>query len=71
MTQATSIAARVSAFPGFTPIKHLIRLAFQVRRERLDLGRLTPEQLRDIGLMPDQAEHETGRAFWDLPASRR
>lgn len=34
------------------------------RRSRLALERLTPQQLRDIGLTPGAAEAEAARPFW-------
>lgn len=44
-----------------------IRLWLQISRERRALTRLTPEQLRDIGLDEDAAIAEASRAFWDAP----
>ncbi|MEM7439590.1 MAG: DUF1127 domain-containing protein [Pseudomonadota bacterium] len=39
----------------------------RLRRERLHLSRLTPDQLCDIGLKKSQAEAEARRASWDAP----
>ena len=35
------------------------------RRQRRDLLELTPEQLRDIGVTPQEARREAARPFWD------
>ncbi len=41
-----------------------------VARERSRLGRLTTEQLRDMGIDMEAARREAARPFWDLPAGR-
>ena len=38
-----------------------------IRRERLRLSEMTPEQLNDIGVTPEQARREASRAAWDAP----
>lgn len=38
---------------------------FEVRRSRNALLELTDEQLRDIGLNPDEAAREAKRPIWD------
>lgn len=48
----------------------LVRLAWQVRRERDQLARLTPEQLADIGIHPTVADLEVNRELFDLPKHR-
>ncbi len=42
-------------------------LAREVRRQRRALADLTPEQLQDVGLTPDQARREAQRLVWDVP----
>ena len=39
----------------------------ELRRQRRALARLTPAQLRDIGLDSEAAAAEAARAFWDAP----
>ena len=43
----------------------------EVARQRKALARLTPEQLRDIGLDGDLARNEADRPFWDAPQGWR
>ncbi|MBU4530390.1 MAG: DUF1127 domain-containing protein [Hoeflea sp.] len=38
---------------------------FEVQRTRRALQRLTDEELRDIGLRPDEAAREAKRPIWD------
>ena len=43
-------------------------------KERAELSKLTSQQLKDIGITPDQAQKEAARPAWDLPenwAARR
>ncbi|MFN3525704.1 MAG: DUF1127 domain-containing protein [Paracoccus sp. (in: a-proteobacteria)] len=44
---------------------------FDVRRTRIDLSRLSDDQLRDVGLTRDQVEAELSRPAWDVPANWR
>lgn len=44
-----------------------IRDALQLRRQRLQLMRLSDAQLRDIGLTRADAEAEARRSAWDAP----
>jgi len=46
----------------------MIGLWIEIRRQRSQLGRLEQSQLRDIGISPDEAQHEVQRPFWDAPA---
>ncbi|MFO7855227.1 MAG: DUF1127 domain-containing protein [Paracoccaceae bacterium] len=48
-----------------------LRLWHRVARERRALARLSPAQLRDIGLDEDAAALEAQRAFWDAPRNWR
>lgn len=50
-----SLAARIVTF---------VRTASLRRRTRLDLARLDSRLLRDIGLDPMSAQHESSRHFW-------
>lgn len=45
-------------------VTRLGRLADR-RRQRRDLLELTDEQLRDIGVTPEEARREAARPFWD------
>ena len=47
-----------------------IELVLQVRRERRALGRLSGEQLADLGLDAGAARREAGRGLLDLPRHR-
>jgi uncharacterized protein YjiS (DUF1127 family) len=40
-------------------------LAVERWRQRRDLLDLTDEQLRDIGISPDEARREAARPLWD------
>lgn len=44
---------------------------FDVRRTRLDLDRLSDDQLRDIGLTREDVAAEMDRPLWDVPAHWR
>ena len=44
---------------------------FDVRRTRLDLDRMSDDQLRDIGLTREDVAAEMGRPLWDVPAHWR
>jgi uncharacterized protein YjiS (DUF1127 family) len=50
--------------------KRILNL-ISLRRSRLDLGSLTDEQLRDIGLTRDQVAKEIERPIWDVPSNWR
>ncbi len=41
--------------------------ALAVRKSRLELSKLNPDLLRDIGVTPDDVEAELRRSFWDIP----
>ncbi len=43
----------------------------ELQRTRRALRRLDPAQLDDIGITPDQAEHESRRKAWDVPQNWR
>ncbi len=48
----------------------LLQLAYEVRRERDQLAKLSPSQLADMGIHPGDAKREVERDFFDLPKSR-
>ncbi len=43
--------------------------AHAVRKSRIELTKLSPELLRDIGVTPDDVEAELRRPFWDIPSA--
>lgn len=55
--------------PGFSlaGLWRRLRLWAEISRQRRALTRLTPQQLRDIGLDAEAASAEAGRLFWDAP----
>lgn len=55
-----------SARPRLRPLALLIRVRATIRQRRR-LSELPDYLLEDIGVTPDEAHHESGRAFWDLP----
>ena len=48
-------------------VRHLNRLRVtwqRNRRSRIELSRMSPRELRDIGLSPAEAETECNKPFW-------
>ena len=68
-TLATTRRFHASTFLGDLTIKRLWT-AFQVARERRMLAGLDARMLDDIGVSEAQANHESNRSLWDLPAGR-
>nr|WP_111298126.1 DUF1127 domain-containing protein [Paracoccus saliphilus] len=72
-TKSTALL-RVVTGRGIVPrpswIERLLTV-FDVQRTRIDLARLSDDQLRDIGLTRDQVEAEIARPVWDVPANWR
>lgn len=68
------MATRTSTRTDFAPTFGIGRLSvlswLRVARERRRLARLDREQLRDIGITPEEARREISRHFWDIPAGR-
>lgn len=48
-----------------------IQTWLDVRRTRIDLSRLTDQQLDDIGLDRDEVQAEISRPIWDVPQNWR
>ncbi|MEM9371675.1 MAG: DUF1127 domain-containing protein [Pseudomonadota bacterium] len=68
-SQHISLAPRpISRLAGCREIcSHLINLVRLWRhraRTRMELSDLEPHMLRDIGVTPEQAEHEIAKPFW-------
>ena len=49
----------------------VLRTAYSVYRQRQTLRQLSDAQLNDIGIDRNQAEQESVRGFWDIPAGQR
>jgi uncharacterized protein YjiS (DUF1127 family) len=66
--------ARVVAGTGILPRPRLLErllTMFDVRRTRIDLARLSDDQLHDIGLTRDEVRAELDRPIWDVPLNWR
>jgi len=68
--------ARILRFPHYlivavTSILINIPVMNTIWRERREMEFLTVEQLRDIGLSPEDARLETSRSFFDIPGNRK
>ena len=63
----TAIATRAPAAPRGVGVFGFVSRFMEMRevaRQRKALARLTPEQLRDIGLTPEEARAEANLMFW-------
>lgn len=67
-TRAPAAASRGLGVFGF--VSRFMEMR-EVARQRAALARLSPEQLRDIGLDGDLARSEADRPFWDAPQGWR
>tara|TARA_Y100000815_G_C13027795_1_gene381946 strand:- start:14 stop:280 length:267 start_codon:yes stop_codon:yes gene_type:complete len=70
----TAIATRAPAAPRGVGVFGFVSRFMEMRevaRQRKALARLSPEQLRDIGLDGDLARSEADRPFWDAPQGWR
>lgn len=47
---------------------HAVFRLFSLRRQRRDLATLDDHMLRDVGLTRQDAQRESGRPIWDVPA---
>ena len=68
MRGTSSKGARGLGLYGF--VSRFIEMR-ELARQRKALARLSPEQLRDIGLEGDLARLEADRPFWDAPQGWR
>lgn len=59
---------RPTTRPLFTRLATAILRAFALKSSRSRLAELEPHMLADIGLTPEQAQHEATRAVWDAPS---
>lgn len=64
----TAIGQGAIARPGWFA---RILTALAVRRSRSDLGHLSDDLLRDIGLSRADVEEEISRPIWDVPQNWR
>jgi uncharacterized protein YjiS (DUF1127 family) len=69
MFTLTKTAPALTCPPALTQRSLLTRLAaiHHLRRSRKALADLSPEQMADIGMTPEQARQEARRPFWDAP----
>lgn len=70
MAQDSTAMLRVVTGNGIIPRPSWLErvlTAFDVRKTRIDLSRLTDDQLRDVGLTREQVEAEIKRKMWDAP----
>ena len=63
---STLTGSRLGKLGFALPLATWIRVA----KERRMLGKLTEQQLRDIGVDAGAAAAEADRPFWDLPKGR-
>lgn len=74
MAQKSATMLRVVTGQGIIPrpswLERLLTM-FDVRKTRIDLSRLSDDQLRDVGLTRDDVEAELARKIWDVPAHWR
>ena len=70
MTAKSAALLRVVTGNGLIPrpswLEYVLTL-FDVRKSRIDLDRLTDEQLHDIGLTREDVMAEMARPIWDVP----
>ena len=64
---AGSTSRPLNAGPARLPFLNLIFRLSSLARSRRALSALTAEQLSDVGLSRDAADHEANRAPWDAP----
>lgn len=74
MAQKSAAMLRVVTGQGIVPrprwIERILTM-LDIRKTRIDLSRLTDEQLRDVGLTRDDVEAELARPIWDAPSHWR
>ena len=65
MSRAIPTGHRIRATSGIlSTLAGIFRLFTRRRRDRLNLSRLEPHLLRDIGLDADRASQECAKPFW-------
>lgn len=70
MTQRSTAMARVISGNGIIRRPNWLErilTAFDIRKTRIDLSKLSDEQLRDVGVSRAQVEAEINRSMWDAP----
>jgi uncharacterized protein YjiS (DUF1127 family) len=70
MTDLTICSCAHSSKPAPNRFSQLLQL-FALYRQRCTLGQLGPERLADLGVTKAEAEAESLRGFWDVPAHWR
>lgn len=74
MAQKSAAMLRVVTGHGIVPrpgwIERILTI-LDVRKSRIDLARLSDEQLRDVGLTRNDVEQELARPSWDVPSNWR
>lgn len=74
MSQKSAALLRVVTGNGIVPrpgwVERILTY-FDVRKTRIDLSKLTDEQLCDIGLTREDVEDEIKRPIWDVPSHWR
>lgn len=70
MAQRSAAMLRVVTGQGIVPRPNWLErilTAFDIRKTRIDLSKLTDEQLADVGLSRAQVDAEIQRSMWDAP----
>lgn len=74
MTQRSEAMLRVVTGQGIVPrpnwLERILTM-FDMHKSRIDLSRLTDDQLRDVGLTREDVEAELARPAWDVPTNWR
>lgn len=70
MAKKSTAMLRVVTGQGIIPrprwVERILTM-FDTRRTRIDLSKLTDDQLRDVGLTRMDVEAELARPIWDAP----
>lgn len=70
MTAHIRTLSRAAGFGRFSTVATLLN-AIDLHAQRRALGKLTDDQLADIGLDRTSAQSEAKRPIWDVPANWR
>ncbi|MHC0053841.1 DUF1127 domain-containing protein [Actibacterium sp. D379-3] len=68
MTQMTNHMGHARAARGRRSVLSAVSRAFDLSAQRHRLARMDAAQLNDLGLTRVEAEAESRRPFWDVPA---